>query len=64
MLRRLWQGLNGFTIVRDSWRAEYYFEHDISFGLHVNKYGRWDGTVTARAHAVPGSAYTQTEVSE
>lgn len=57
-------GLNGFTIVRDSWRAEYYFEHDISFGLHVNKYGRWDGTVTARAHAVPGSAYTHTEVSE
>lgn len=38
----------------------YYWEHDIAFGLHVNRFGKWDGTVTIRAHAVLGFATTST----
>jgi len=49
-----------FAITRGSTTTHYYWEHDIGFGLHVNRYGKWDGTVTLRAKAVPGYATTTT----
>jgi hypothetical protein len=50
----------GFVDFRGATGYHYYWEHDIAFGLHVNKLGKWDGTVTIRAHAVLGWAQTQT----
>lgn len=50
-----------FTRSPGGWTTyNYYWEHDISFGLHVNKFGKWDGTVTIRAKAVLGYATTTT----
>jgi len=49
-----------FVIVRGSTTTHYYWEHYIGFGLHVNKFGKWDGTVTIRAKATPGYATTTT----
>jgi len=53
-------GSVAFTIFRGSTNWHYYWEHDIGFGLHVNKFGKWDGTVTIRAKATPGYATTTT----
>lgn len=36
----------------------FYYQHQVGFGLHVNKYGKWDGTLTLRAVLTPGLVYT------
>ncbi len=36
----------------------FYYQHQVGFGLHVNKYGKWDGTLTLRAVLTPGMVHT------
>jgi len=42
----------------------FYYQHQVGFGLRVNKYGKWDGTLTLRAVLTPGMAYTVMEQPE
>ena len=42
----------------------FHYQHQISFGLHVNRQGRWDGTLTMRAALTEGLQYTSVAAAE
>ena len=45
-------------------RVYFHYQHQISFGLHVNRQGRWDGTLTMRAALTEGLQYTSVAAAE